>query len=478
MNLRRCLFLLITALSLSAHVGVDEVYFEGLAGPYPLNVVIRPPSVIPGVAIVEVRAQSKDVDALRLTPMTLTGEGSKFPPTPEAAVRSQADPQFWTGSVWIMAPGSWQIRFLVNGARGDATLAVPLAAASRQVATMKPQMAWILIALITLLVAGAVGIAGAAVVEARLAPGDTRLSSQRLWLVRCGSLVAAAVVLALSWQWWESESRAYANTLYKPLAIEAAQDGAKLSVKLRHTGWFQNKSLDNFLEEHGHKMHLFLIRDEEPRAVYHLHPVAARPTEFDFQLPALQAGPYRIFADIVHPTGFAETLTARIGLAAVAQSSMNPPPDDAGLSLSTSASSPRDFALANGWRASFTNAATLRSGTPINLHFRVMDREGNTVKNLRPYLGMLAHLIIFRQDYAVFAHLHPAGTPSMGALDLGLRALSLGNSQNDPIHGSANALEGDVSFPFGFSSSGTFHAVLQFRDSRQIYSAAFDFDVQ
>ncbi len=478
MNLRRCLLLIITALTLPAHVGVNEVYFEGLAGPYPLNVVIRPPSVIPGVAMVEVRAQSKDVGSLRLTPMTLTGEGSKFPPTPETATRSQADPQFWTGSVWIMTPGSWQIRFLVNGSRGDAVLAVPVVAASRQVATMSPQMAWILIGLISLLVVGAAGIAGAAVVEARLAPGEAPLSSRRLWLIRAGCLAAAAAVLSLSWQWWESESQAYAATLYKPLAVEASQNEAKLTVKLRHTGWFQNKALDGFLEEHGHKMHLFLVRDAEPSAFYHLHPVAMRPTEFDFQLPSILPGPYRLFADVVHPSGFAETLTSRIELTAVLLSSSAPPPDDAGLSLNLSSRPPREFALPNGWRVSFVNAAALRSGTPVNLHFRVIDEEGNTVKNLRPYLGMLAHLIIFRKDYAVFAHLHPAGTPSMGALDLGMRALSLGNIQDDPIHQADGALEGDVAFPFGFSSPGAYRAVLQFRDSRQIYSAAFDFDVQ
>lgn len=478
MILRLCFLLSFAAAMLSAHVGVNEVYLESLAGPYPLHIVIRPPAVIPGVAEVEVRGLAKDIQSIRLTPMTLTGAGAKYPPTPEAAIQSRQDPQYWTGSVWIMAPGSWQIRFLVQGARGEAVLSVPVLAASNKVARMDTAMAWTLIVLIALLVAGAVGIAGAAVAEARLAPGETSISPRKLLLTRTLSLVLAAAVLWLGWQWWESESQAYAATLYKPLAMDVTQDGAKLSVRLRHTGWFQSKSLENLLEEHGHRMHLFLIHDASPSALYHLHPVAQRQSAFDFHLPAISGGTYRIFADIVHSNGFAETLITQTQLQPVASPGEAPSPDDASLAFLTLGSPDRDYSLPNGWKVRFQSAGDLFPGKPIKLHFLVLDGQGNTVKNLRPYLGMPGHLIIFSKDYSVFAHLHPSGTPSMSAMEIGARSLNTPMLRDDSAHSPNTSTEGDLSFPFGFNKPGDYRAVLQFRDSKQIYSAAFDFYVQ
>lgn len=478
MLLRFGILLTLLMPSALAHVGVNEVYFEGLAGPYPLNVVIRPPNVIPGIATVEVRALAKDLESLKLTPMALTGAGSKFPPTPEAALRSSVDPQFWTGSVWIMAPGSWQIRLLVHGARGDAALSIPLIAASSKVAQMDSGVAWVLIALISLLVIGAAGIAGAATVEAQLPAGVAPLSQRKLWITRGLSVGLAALVLALGWQWWESESRAYAATLYKPLAMQLRQNGASLTVKLRHTGWLQNKSLDNFLEEHGHRMHLFLVRDEQPSALLHLHPIATRPAEFDFRLPPLRPGTYRAFADIVHSSGFAETVTEKVVLASVPTELSPPPPDDAGIDFALHPPAPNEFLLPNNYRVRYLQNSKLISGKPMNLRFEVVDQDGNLAKNLKPYLGMAGHLIIFSQDYSVFAHLHPSGTPSMSAFEMGNSTLSIGSAVDDPIHGAKEITGAELSFPFGFPQPGNYRVVLQFRDSKQIYSAAFDFSVQ
>src|SRR5205814_3734734 len=40
----------------SAHIGSPDVFFDGNAGPYKVNVRITPPTVVPGVAWVYVRA--------------------------------------------------------------------------------------------------------------------------------------------------------------------------------------------------------------------------------------------------------------------------------------------------------------------------------------------------------------------------------------------------------------------------------------
>ena len=109
-----------------AHVGSKDVYEELNAGPYKLFVTIRTPNVIPGVATVEVRSSGASISSLRNTPTPLTGEASKHPPTSDAMQPSAADPAFYTGSLWIMAAGSWQVHFDVDGAAGKASASVPV----------------------------------------------------------------------------------------------------------------------------------------------------------------------------------------------------------------------------------------------------------------------------------------------------------------------------------------------------------------
>ena len=101
-----------------AHVGNKDIYQTVDVGPYKLFITIRTPLVIPGVAIVEVRSSGAPIRSLTITPLPLTGEASKHPPTPEATKVSSSDPAFFTGSLWIMASGSWQVRFGIDGADG------------------------------------------------------------------------------------------------------------------------------------------------------------------------------------------------------------------------------------------------------------------------------------------------------------------------------------------------------------------------
>ena len=71
-----------------AHVGSKDVFEQIDAGPYRLFVTIRTPTVIPGVATLEVRSSGAGVDAIRVTPIPLTGEASKNPPASDAMRRS------------------------------------------------------------------------------------------------------------------------------------------------------------------------------------------------------------------------------------------------------------------------------------------------------------------------------------------------------------------------------------------------------
>src|SRR5438046_3380588 len=100
--MRHLLLFLGICSSAFAHVGSPDVFYEGNAGPYHVLVTIRPPAVIPGVAEIEVRCNSNDVTQVRIVPLPLRGPGAKFAPTPDIAQRSKDDPEFYTGSLWMM----------------------------------------------------------------------------------------------------------------------------------------------------------------------------------------------------------------------------------------------------------------------------------------------------------------------------------------------------------------------------------------
>jgi hypothetical protein len=129
-----CLLLIVFFCSLDAstaayaHVGSKDVFETVSAGPYKLFVTIRMPVVIPGVATVEVRSSGAPVSGIRITPMPITGEASKHPPTSDPMTHSPSDPAFFTGSLWMMATGSWEVRFEVNGDAGVQVASVPVPA--------------------------------------------------------------------------------------------------------------------------------------------------------------------------------------------------------------------------------------------------------------------------------------------------------------------------------------------------------------
>jgi hypothetical protein len=125
---RTALLTIALAASAAAHVGSPDVFFQGNAGPYPLLVVIRPPTAIPGTASIEVRALEPGVRTIELTPTPMTGEAAKHPPVADVAEGSKTDPQYFTGTVWLMNSGSWEVHVRATGPLGSGELPVPVPA--------------------------------------------------------------------------------------------------------------------------------------------------------------------------------------------------------------------------------------------------------------------------------------------------------------------------------------------------------------
>ena len=66
---RRVFLALAMTVVLAAHVGSPDVFRSGMAGPYAVDVVVRPPQVIPGIADILVRVADPRVSRVTVRPV-------------------------------------------------------------------------------------------------------------------------------------------------------------------------------------------------------------------------------------------------------------------------------------------------------------------------------------------------------------------------------------------------------------------------
>ncbi len=463
----------------AAHVGSPDVYFEGDAGPYHVMVAIRTPPVIPGVAEVEVRSDSNDLRSVRIVPLPLVGPGAGFAPEPDPAERSSADPRFFSGSLWLMESGSWQVRIELDGARGSGAIPVPIAAAPRRTLALQGTLAAALLAALLLLSSGIVLIAGAAARESELEPGNEPQAGGR-HRARVAMGVAAVLVvllLALGRVWWNAEARTYSRSmLYRPTPLAASIEGGRLLLRAEKSLWHNRREMQALLPDHGHLMHLFVLRVPEMDRLWHLHPEQLPNGLFEQALPPMPAGHYQLFADIVYESGFPDTMVTEINAPAI--SGKPPSGDDSAAETDPLAKADRSAVIAplsHGGRLIWQRGAEpLVSGRPIHFMFVVEDKPGRPADDLETYMGMAGHAIFVRADRTVFAHVHPLGSISMPALALAEAAL--GSPSAAPFTHAAHVhrLSPVVSFPYGFPQPGDYRIFVQIKRSGRIDTGVFD----
>lgn len=446
----------------AAHIGSPDVFLEGLAGPYRLLITVRPPMVIPGIADVEVLATSDDVQEVRIVPLPLSGDGARFAPLPDRAERSSDAPRLFTGHLWLMGAGAWQVRVTVQGGRGEGMLSVPVPTLPQSTLGMGPALRGALAFLMLLLAAGVVGIASAMAREAKLGAGEVLdpRARRRGRIVGGIAAVVVGVIIYLGNRWWTVEATAYDRYVYKPLVATPSLDaGGTLGLELSDPGWIGSRRVDDFVPDHGHLMHLFVLSPALDR-LWHLHPNEARTGVFEHHAPALPAGRYELFADLIHATGVAETVTGTLETAGVHGSP---------LSGDDSAWSESDRPPARiVWVRDHTPLVPKRLTT---FTFRVDDASGQPVQDLELYMGMPGHAIFVRKDRKVFAHVHPSGSAPMAAIDLAM-----------PGHAShaqhQTAPPSTVTFPYGFPEPGQYRIFVQIKRAGAIVTGAFDADVK
>ena len=509
----------------SAHVGSPDVYYEGDAGPYHVLVVVRMPGVVPGVAQIAVRisgaAGTPDHVAVGVNHFsTVTA-----PPLEDAA-RDAADPSSYLGKLWVMASGSNEVTVQVTGHAGTGTAVVPVVAVATQRLALYPWLGTVLAVIGLVLFLGAVSIVGAAVRESTLAPGAVPDAARRrrARYAMAATAVFVALVLYGGRSWWNSEDQTFQRELYHPMATRAelTDGGRALAFTITDSEWthrgdstwqIAHRATDwgPLIPDHGKIMHLFLISDAAPFAFAHLHPATADSTTFTVQLPPLAAGRYRVFADIVHESGFDKTLVATIDL----PSPSAPAPLASGATASgargathapaarASADAARDSddtwsaaaAVPLGSQVTLADGSTLRpvgsgaapvAGADAGLRFVVGAPDGRPA-TLQPYMGMAGHAVVERDDGSVFIHLHPMGTISAAsqmAFAVRTAADTIDGEVATRIAASTAAMtmpmpaSDTVSFPYSFPQPGQYHVWVQVKRNGTVLTAPLLVNVQ
>ncbi|HVH68178.1 MAG TPA: hypothetical protein VM716_09955 [Gemmatimonadales bacterium] len=482
------------ALVAFAHVGSPDTYFEGAAGPYLVRVIVRSPGVVPGLAQITVRVLAPlGVRRVRVLPVFWDPK-TAAPPPPDVAERVRGDSTLYSAALWLMTAGSYGVQVTVDGSAGSGTALVPVIAVATRRLALDNALGSALLALGAFLFIGVITLIGAAVKESGLEPGvppDPRRALRGRVAMGVATVLLALALLGAR-AWWNAVDAAYRTGLYRPphatASVRATAGGPVLRLDIDDTSWTNPKrQWTPLVPDHGHLMHLFLVRDSTVDVFAHLHPAPLDSMIFESALPPLPPGRYRIYADIVHESGLAQTLVSTVAVGAPVVRWRPSDPDDA-------------WTASNGKPARLTAAALAdgstmiwdRSPAPIvvdrdaPLRFVVTDPSGHPAR-LEPYMGMAGHAMLTRDDGAVFVHLHPAGTVSLAALQtfalrqpgdtirgrLGARltAMEMGT------RAMGEATSGVISFPYAFPKPGHYRIWVQVKRAGRILTGTFEAEV-
>ena len=490
----------------AAHIGSPDTWFEGTAGPYRVLVHVRSPGVIPAIADIAVRVygSAQEQGSVSVSASVNKFDAAGAPPPPEKATKVDGDPELHAVSLWVMSGGSNSVTVNVAGPRGSGSLVVPAAFVAYRRLGLDGPLAIGLAVVGLVMFAGFVSIVAAAAREASLPPGSPvdPARSRRGRIALVAATVILASLLIAGRMWWNSEDAAYRSSMFRPMAAAASANdsgpASMIELRIADSGWIASRNetvrpgsrrggYTPMIPDHGKLMHMFVVSDDL-RAFAHLHPATTDTVSFVAWKPPLPGGAYHVYGDVVHESGFAQTLTAPLALRAqTAEPSSGSRGDDSWhvsvVPATSAATSDRETMIR--WER---GDAALVAGRAAPLRFTVTDLAGNPVQ-LEPYMGMAAHAVVMRDDRSVFIHLHPSGTvPKAAKRSFDLRTpsdsiagtLSRRVTATDSAASAAHAgmaMSNTVSFPYAFPSAGKYRIWVQVKRAGRVITGAFDAEV-
>jgi hypothetical protein len=198
-----------------------------------------------------------------------------------------------------------------------------------------------------------------------------------------------------------------------------------------------------------------------------------------------------MYADVVDPRGYPWTLVGSIDLPEIAGQPMAG--DDSAWSggpLVTPTADSVNVAIPDGGHIVWQRpAGPLKANVPLEFRFNVQDKNGQPAIDMEPYMGMAGHAEFVRSDLSVFAHVHPAGSVSMAALELaengtanvagaGSSPMAMAMDMSMPMAAESGPVSPEVRFPYGFPRAGEYRIFVQIKRSGRVETGVFDAHVQ
>jgi hypothetical protein len=442
-----------------------------------VHVVVRHPGVVPGLADITVRVENGPASSVTVRPVH-AALGLEGAPRPDVAEPVTGDPSLFAAQLWFMARGAYSVHVEVDGAAGRGIAVVPVNSMATRTLPMSAALTATLAALGLFLGFGLLTIVRAAVGESTTPPGEDPGRARRL-----RARVAVGVALLLLFligtggrNWWRSEARAYSDLMFVPLALRATPGefagGRVLELEIADRNW-RNQQAPPLVPDHGKLLHGFLVRVPEQDVFAHVHPERTGDFRFRLALPPLPAGTYAFYGDIVHESGFSQTLVTEVVLPEPASVSCDPcimPDADDAWWSGNIAETGQEVRFADGSTVRWERLEAIRAGRDLSLEFSARDSAGAPLP-IEPYMGMAAHAAVRHEDGAVFVHLHPSGSISLAA------QLALTTTPTTHATHMMGAPDGRVAIPYAFPRPGRYRLWLQFRGSDQVRTASWVIDV-
>ncbi|CAM4343695.1 hypothetical protein NONI108955_21810 [Nocardia ninae] len=163
----------------------------------------------------------------------------------------------------------------------------------------------------------------------------------------------------------------------------------------------QGAPVTRYVNRHDKDLHLIVVR-RDLVAFQHVHPVLDTTGKWSVPLDLTRAGDYRVFADFTPESGQNLTLGADLRVGGNYDAKALP--------------APAATATVGDYTVTVNGAVTPGQSSKVTL---AVNRNGQPVTNLQPYLGAYGHLVALRAADLAYLHAHPDGRPGDGVTPAG-----------------------------------------------------------